>query len=124
MWTSFARSGWTWSCKPPPKPPTTRLCKSITGRCACWPGWWSCSWPRASKRSELSPVKEFDVNRYLKGWPYLLPAALLLAGCGRDDSPPNPAADGNRYLLKAEPSGARAVKAVRQEARDGDEVVV
>src|SRR5205807_3311154 len=35
-----------------------------------------------------------------------------------------PAADGTKYLLAEEPSGAKPVKEVRQAAKDGDEVVI
>jgi hypothetical protein len=67
-------------------------------------------------------------------WPVLL--AILLAGpmvggCNREDAASTPAAAqtsppaaGNKYLLTAEPAGAKPVKGVRKDAKDGDEVVI
>lgn len=51
---------------------------------------------------------------------------VLLAGCSKAPPPVAnmPAADGVKYLLAAEPAGAKPVKEVRQAAQDGDEVVI
>src|SRR5438067_1509941 len=53
-------------------------------------------------------------------------AAALAAGCSQPAPPAAdaPAAEGAKYLLAAEPAGAKPVKEVRGAARDGDEVVV
>jgi hypothetical protein len=56
----------------------------------------------------------------------VLPVALLLAGCGPESTPtqPQPSAEGSRYLLATEPAGAKGVTELREQAQDGDEVVV
>jgi hypothetical protein len=59
----------------------------------------------------------------------LLGAALLvavLAGCGKNENTGGTAAaiDGKQYLLAAEPAGARGVREVRTDGKDGDEVVL
>lgn len=56
-------------------------------------------------------------------------AAALMLGCSSDKSGDEtggdaPAADGARFVLAAEPAGATAVQATRQDAKDGDEIVV
>jgi hypothetical protein len=66
---------------------------------------------------------------------YLLPVGLLAlflaAGCGEATKPadqttitPVSEADKAKYLLAEEPAGAKPVLAVRQEAKDGDDVVI
>jgi len=69
-----------------------------------------------------------------KRWPALAPVLLagaLLAGCNREEGTSNspadakgPSAEGAKYLLTAEPAGAKPVKEVRHRAKDGDEVVI
>jgi hypothetical protein len=70
---------------------------------------------------------------YVKRCPALVLAGVLAAGCGRGDNPPAAPADkdrqgaeasGEKYRLAAEPAGAKGVTAVREQAKDGDEVVV
>jgi hypothetical protein len=80
--------------------------------------------------------KEFPVQKTI-----ILSAALLaglaVVGCGSENTPadgassaaptnaiPPAAVDGSRFLLSAEPAGAKGVRDVRKEAKDGDEVVV
>ena len=52
--------------------------------------------------------------------------AALATGCSLSTPPAAnvPAADGAKYLLAAEPAGAKPVKELRGDAKDGDEVVV
>src|SRR5438552_325977 len=38
-WTSSARSGSTWNCKPPARPTTTPPSAGTTARCGRWLGW-------------------------------------------------------------------------------------
>src|SRR5437870_5396216 len=49
--------------------------------------------------------------------------AALLVGCNRSEGPAQ-GPDGTKYLLAKEPAGAKSVIAVREEAKDGDEVVI
>src|SRR5271168_3991663 len=56
---------------------------------------------------------------------------VMLAGCDRKDAPAaspmesmGPTADGAKYLLAAEPAGAKPVKEIRNDAKDGDAIVV
>jgi hypothetical protein len=58
-------------------------------------------------------------------------AGIFLAGCNSSDAPagasgvdPVGGVQKGQYLLSKEPAGAKAVKEVRQEAKDGDGVVV
>src|SRR5436190_18632 len=53
-------------------------------------------------------------------------AVALAAGCSQSTPPAanGPTADGAKYLLAAEPAGAKPVKELRGTAQDGDEVVV
>jgi hypothetical protein len=54
-------------------------------------------------------------------------ASVLGAGCGQGGAPSGPSGKGDgkeKYLLTKEPVGARGVKDVRQDAKDGDEVVI
>jgi hypothetical protein len=56
-------------------------------------------------------------------------SAVLLAGCARTDAPAppvatGPAVDGSKYVLAAEPEGAKPVKEVRAAAKDGDAVIL
>jgi hypothetical protein len=53
-------------------------------------------------------------------------AVALFAGCSQAPRPAatGPTAVGAEYLLAAEPAGAQPVFAVKQSAKDGDEVVV
>src|SRR5436305_11245041 len=59
-------------------------------------------------------------------WLALCLAVALAAGCSQSTPPAanGPAADGAKYLLAAEPAGAKPVKELRGAAKDGDEVVV
>jgi hypothetical protein len=60
-------------------------------------------------------------------WKWVGLLAVLLAGCGSTEtgsSAGGSSLDGSKYLLSSEPSGAQGVKAVRESARDGDEVTV
>jgi hypothetical protein len=64
-------------------------------------------------------------------WNLLLLAGLLAAGCGTSTTPvaapredAGSAGDQAEFLLPEEPVGAEGVIAVRQQARDGDAVVV
>jgi hypothetical protein len=69
-------------------------------------------------------------------WVVLVVAAGLVVGCsqnsgqtggqGKDGgkSDPAAAAEGKKYLLDAEPAGARGVLETRKQAKDGDEVVM
>ena len=53
-------------------------------------------------------------------------AVAVAAGCSQSNPPAAnaPSADGTKYLLAAEPAGAKSVKDVRQSVKDGDEVVI
>jgi hypothetical protein len=57
-------------------------------------------------------------------------SVLLLAGCAKEKETAQPAAnagpsaEGQKYLLAAEPAGAQEVIPVRNDAADGDEVTV
>ncbi|TMQ33785.1 MAG: hypothetical protein E6K70_11230 [Planctomycetota bacterium] len=69
--------------------------------------------------------------RVSMGSPLLLIVAALICGCNGGGSPSTHAAidaransSGARYLLDAEPAGAKGVMEVRKVAGDGDEVVV
>jgi hypothetical protein len=69
-----------------------------------------------------------------KCWQVVLPillVGLMAVGCNREDAASTPVAAksgpngaGQKYLLTAEPAGAKPVKEVRKDAKDGDEVVV
>jgi hypothetical protein len=68
---------------------------------------------------------------YRFAWLSAVLAGALAAGCGGTQEPTRPAAgppqaggDGKKYLLTAEPAGARPVKDVRQDAKDGEDVVM
>lgn len=57
--------------------------------------------------------------------------AIVLVGCSRTDPTPKNGPDANgsqdakaKYLLASEPAGAKGVTEVKQQAKDGDEVVV
>jgi hypothetical protein len=64
------------------------------------------------------------MRKFVNPWPVaFLLAGALAAGCNQGGGP-GPAAGGGKYLLAAEPAGAKGVKEVRREAKDGDEVVV
>src|SRR5262245_48792516 len=62
--------------------------------------------------------------RKFVAWFSLVPA--LAAGCSQSPPPAatGPSPDGAKYLLASEPAEAKPVKAVREAAKDGDEVVV
>jgi len=67
------------------------------------------------------------MSKFVKPWLVaLLLTGALAAGCNQRSGPAGPAAAGagGKYLLAAEPAGARGVKEARQEVKDGDEVVV
>jgi hypothetical protein len=65
-------------------------------------------------------------------WVVLVVAVGLAAGCGPKGEPgkggkggdPSAVADGKKYLLDTEPSGAKGVLETRKQAKDGDEVVM
>lgn len=68
-------------------------------------------------------------------WVVLVVAAGLAAGCGQNGgtggqgndggkTDGSAAADGKKYLLDAEPAGAKGVLETRKQAKDGDEVVM
>jgi hypothetical protein len=70
----------------------------------------------------------------MKRWPAVIPvlfAGILIIGCSREDTASTPGVSQTssstavkKYLLTAEPAGAKTVKEVRSEAKDGDEVVI
>jgi hypothetical protein len=66
----------------------------------------------------------------LKGTIPVLLLAVLAGGCGGDNAPvPShldtvDPAERSQYLLDAEPAGAKGVIEVREQAKDGDTVVV
>ncbi len=65
--------------------------------------------------------------RYAKWSSFLVLAGLLAAGCGKEEAAApgsGASADGAKYLLTAEPAGAKGVLETRKEAKDGDEVVL
>lgn len=49
---------------------------------------------------------------------------LFALGCSQDSNPPAVNVDGAKYLLNAEPEGAKQVIQARQDAQEGQEVVV
>lgn len=53
-------------------------------------------------------------------------SCLTLAGCSQDAPTPTaePVVDGSRFLLRDEPDGAADVIKAREDAKDGDEVVL
>ena len=69
-------------------------------------------------------------------WVVLVAVAGIAAGCGRNDGPSSgpgkdgpkasagAAIDGKKYLLEAEPAGAKGVLEARKQVKDGDEVVM
>jgi hypothetical protein len=62
---------------------------------------------------------------YMKRLALMALLALLLAGCGKESVPPTvPAAAKEKYLLTAEPTGAKGVLDIRKDAKNGDEVVM
>ena len=56
----------------------------------------------------------------------LLLAVVLVIGCGQPSpsSVKAPSPEGQKYLLAAEPAGAKSVKDVRASAKDNDEIIV
>ena len=61
----------------------------------------------------------------------LLGATWLLVGCGQPSAPPAvttkppaPKIDGTKFVLAEEPADAKTVLEVREEAKDGDDVVI
>jgi hypothetical protein len=67
------------------------------------------------------------IRKYL----WLLLPALVLAGCARNSTPPSANTprpelklEPARYLAKTEPGDAKAVIALRKDAKDGDAVVI
>lgn len=57
--------------------------------------------------------------------------ALAIAACSRNDPAPKPTPDSGsasvdkaKYLLAKEPTDAKGVKALRKDAKDGDEVII
>jgi hypothetical protein len=60
-----------------------------------------------------------------------LAAAVVIVGCSKTDPSPKNAPDPKaaeeakaKYLLASEPAGAKGVKEIRQQAKDGDEITV
>jgi len=47
-----------------------------------------------------------------------------IAGCGQDATTPTTNVDGSKYLLAAEPEGARGVIDARKNAKDGEDIVL
>jgi hypothetical protein len=70
------------------------------------------------------------MRHHEKVWLPGLLAVTLLIGCHPNSEPTGKSpvsaseADSARYLLKDEPAGAKAVRAARQECKDGETVVV
>jgi hypothetical protein len=68
--------------------------------------------------------------RYMHRLPVGLLTLFLAIGCNEAPKPvattaaPVSEADKAKYLLAEEPAGAKAVQVVRQEAKDGDDVVI
>src|SRR5262245_55353496 len=64
-----------------------------------------------------------------QGLPLLL-AILLATGCGRGNqtktvsAPTGPSPEGAKYVLAEEPAGAKGVIELRQESKDGEEIVL
>ena len=61
----------------------------------------------------------------------LIGATCLMVGCGQPSAPPAaatkapaPKIDGTKFVLAAEPADAKTVIEVREEAKDGDTVVI
>lgn len=61
----------------------------------------------------------------------MLVMALAIASCTRNDPAPkatpdkgSASVDKDKYVLAKEPSDAKGIKAVRKEAKDGDEVTI
>jgi len=66
-----------------------------------------------------------------KGWMILAVVIAAAVGCsqgttpsGNGQGPPAVQAEGRKYLLASEPAGARGVLETRQQAKDGDEIVL
>ena len=58
-------------------------------------------------------------------WLSVLGFIGVLAGCGTSAPPQDKAsAEGAAYRLKSEPEGAKGVKAVKDDSKDGDEVIL
>src|ERR1051326_5213748 len=56
---------------------------------------------------------------------FALVCFVMLPGCGGAPVPaPAVSIDGNKYILAQEPPGAKDVKALRGNAKDGDSIVV
>jgi hypothetical protein len=68
------------------------------------------------------------MTTFMNRWPVLFLAGVLATGCNKAAPPSEGNAAGeagpSKYLLAQEPAGAKGVKDVRQQAKDGDEVVV
>jgi hypothetical protein len=71
------------------------------------------------------------MNRTILFGLFAMAAAVVIAGCAKTDPAPKKASDPlasenakAKYLLASEPAGAKGVKEMKQQARDGDEVVV
>jgi hypothetical protein len=76
------------------------------------------------------------MTSFTRKWPGLIVGSALLVGCNasgpgdgprRADSGPKTTAvggDSPSYVLSREPSGAQSVLAVREQAKDGEEVVI
>lgn len=67
------------------------------------------------------------MNAIIQRWPLFL-LCLAMIGCGRTDATPKPGAKqapgGTDFMLATEPAGAKGVIAVKQQAKDGDDVVI
>lgn len=58
-------------------------------------------------------------------WFGILGLAGMLAGCGTSSPPPGkPSAEGAAFRLTTAPEGAKGVKAVKDDSKDGDDVVI
>jgi len=65
------------------------------------------------------------MNRMKLGMVFVLLVGLI-SGCSRNTGPDQGAAsvEGKKYLLDAEPAGAKSVLDIRKEAKDGDDIVM
>ncbi len=70
------------------------------------------------------------MSKFVKRWPILMVAGLLVLGCSKSNSPSGSpkdrqdATDQEKYLLATEPEDPRPVLDVRKKSKDGEEVVI
>jgi hypothetical protein len=54
----------------------------------------------------------------------VLGLCAMTSGCGQTNTPPSgPSAEGKAFVLSAEPTGAKGVKALKVDSKDGEEIV-